>query len=1242
MSTRKRLGDLLIETRAIDEFQLSSALAHQRQSGGALGRILVDSHFISEDALAQVLSAQLGLPVVNLDEIVIHPTVIETVSVDQAEQLRVLPVRIQQAETRGSVLFLAMSDPTNADAIDTIQFRTGKRVAPMLATESGIERAIRRHYYAEAIQTATIVSNDVQFVGNEFELDDGSAGGAVKGFAGTQNGMTAEDEIPVITGAAVVRPAVDDWMLGGGNPLHLTHASADIGMLELVTGDMVAEDEEPPASMALSSADLASLGLGGDEDIAETRAALFDMSSASRPVTRAPEPPLPPPLPTSPPPRPRVADVAPMPRAAPPEPAAAASPVVAAPPAPPVVTAPPASPVVAAPPTPPVVTAPPAPPVVTAPPASPVVAAPPTPPVVAAPPTPPVVVTAPPTPPVVAAPPTPPVVVTAPPTPPVVVTAPPTPPVVAAPPTPPVVVTAPPAPPVVAAPPAPTVVTAPPAPPASTTGPSSSGPVIDDTFGPPPPNTGFGLSTDSAAFANLLESLPEAASFPARATPDDAANVGDRVTAPVSTPQESPLSVERAVARASFFTESVSEAPSPQKLPAWTARRLDVRDLASLEGQEPGSLHSRAAFADDALFLAGQTNVDARLGLSAFVTPGVDSSIAALVDTFDLNGVPRTGSASLVAGLVVHDWDAPHLVAPGAPPQFGAAPAFDVMPVSGATPGAPLSAEITGATSWQAFAESQIVANRLSLDDNVDTQSLRLRFMEIRGDASDAPIALPTTYEPLLTIRTSDVPPWAPFSARLEASPRPSSISAPVPAPASAMVRPLHDKGVAESEDVARESVLSGAHDDDVRNRSEASGLDLDVSPASLDETSPGTRRAPSPAESLLLHEIDLSPSTSDVDLELELGSTDSDVPLELDSRFGSNALEFDVPGPEGELGSPAFPDLALDDDKKSSREVLALEDVVPASTVELGAHGGRIDVDALALSEFALADDGAPPEPPLDLDLDDGAEAVLPSPPFEVLAPPALAAAAVALPALRATPVAVTPASVPEVVSPPFPPFDELRGLDTLSSVDDAPAATAPRPIDVRALAIPVDEAAVVPVEREALIAAPAFDDVTNPSRALDADAVVPDPASAALDLEWGRFADDDAPMPPPALDAPIDLPATSVDLLPTSLPEAETWGLPTTALEPQDVSSTDVTTSLPEQEALPSDEGRNPFGVVPNDAQLIDEPMGLPTPTMITRLTPDELRILAARLVARGALTREDYEKAKKTPGDDESGES
>lgn len=142
--SRKRLGEILIEANIINAQQLKHALGEQQRWGGALGKILIDQGVVDESLLVRALSKQLNIPIVQLDSIEIAQDVLDTVSVELAEQHGVIPFRLQL-----KFLDVAMSDPMNMGIIDELQIRTRLNVRPHIAGSSQIQSAIRRSYISD-------------------------------------------------------------------------------------------------------------------------------------------------------------------------------------------------------------------------------------------------------------------------------------------------------------------------------------------------------------------------------------------------------------------------------------------------------------------------------------------------------------------------------------------------------------------------------------------------------------------------------------------------------------------------------------------------------------------------------------------------------------------------------------------------------------------------------------------------------------------------------------------------------------------------------------------------------------------------------------------------------------------------------------------------------------------------------------------------------------------------------------
>jgi hypothetical protein len=146
---RRRLGELLLEQGAVTREQLEAALAYQRQSGNRLGAALVEQGVLTEEKLTSALAAALGLEVVHLAEAEVEWAALHALRDRFCEANDLFPVSLDASKAR-KVLTVAMSDPLNLPAIEEIEFTTGCKVQPKLATLSEVRTAIRRHYHRQA------------------------------------------------------------------------------------------------------------------------------------------------------------------------------------------------------------------------------------------------------------------------------------------------------------------------------------------------------------------------------------------------------------------------------------------------------------------------------------------------------------------------------------------------------------------------------------------------------------------------------------------------------------------------------------------------------------------------------------------------------------------------------------------------------------------------------------------------------------------------------------------------------------------------------------------------------------------------------------------------------------------------------------------------------------------------------------------------------------------------------------
>jgi type II secretion system (T2SS) protein E len=148
LSTRRLLGELLLESGVITKDQLWEALERQKSIGGRVGNILVGLGYVSESKLKEFLGRQLDIPILDLSTAEIERDAVKLIPAETARKLKVIPVRLENDSGR-TVLLLVTSDPTNLEIADIVSFITGLPIQIAFAPEADIEMAIKLYYSVE-------------------------------------------------------------------------------------------------------------------------------------------------------------------------------------------------------------------------------------------------------------------------------------------------------------------------------------------------------------------------------------------------------------------------------------------------------------------------------------------------------------------------------------------------------------------------------------------------------------------------------------------------------------------------------------------------------------------------------------------------------------------------------------------------------------------------------------------------------------------------------------------------------------------------------------------------------------------------------------------------------------------------------------------------------------------------------------------------------------------------------------
>ncbi len=211
--------------------------------------------FITDDDITGVLSRQYGVPSINLKFYEIDPNVIKLIPQDTALRYQVIPL-----SRVGSVLTIAMTDPTNVFAMDDIKFMTGFNVEPVVASESAIGEAITRFYGgsdAESEELSKMMKDlvddeELELAAEEAELDAASL-------------EKAAEEAPIIK---LVNLILTDSVKRGASDIHLEPYETEMRVRFRVDG-MLQTVMSPP--LRLKDAMTSRIKIMAKLDIAEKR-----------------------------------------------------------------------------------------------------------------------------------------------------------------------------------------------------------------------------------------------------------------------------------------------------------------------------------------------------------------------------------------------------------------------------------------------------------------------------------------------------------------------------------------------------------------------------------------------------------------------------------------------------------------------------------------------------------------------------------------------------------------------------------------------------------------------------------------------------------------------------------------------------------------------------------------------------------------------------------------------------------
>lgn len=257
---KKLIGQELVKAGIITPRQLHQVLAEQKKVSKAerelLGEIILRRGYASEEQLMAFLEKHLGIPYIRLRrEQDIELSVVKMIPEAMARKLKLVAIRLNKKTNK---LVVAMSNPFDVIAVDTIRLKTGYEIEKCFSSTRDIEDTIDRLYAEHGMQKSVHDFIDIKTSEQKEALS----------YAARKSESTLEmeaDKTPVIE---FVDSMMKDAVRRNASDIHIEPQEGQLSIRYRLDG-FLRPTNPPPKQM--ESAIITRLKLMGNMDIAEQR-----------------------------------------------------------------------------------------------------------------------------------------------------------------------------------------------------------------------------------------------------------------------------------------------------------------------------------------------------------------------------------------------------------------------------------------------------------------------------------------------------------------------------------------------------------------------------------------------------------------------------------------------------------------------------------------------------------------------------------------------------------------------------------------------------------------------------------------------------------------------------------------------------------------------------------------------------------------------------------------------------------
>ena len=190
----------LVDDGFLTAEQMKDALDNAKKNKMKIVPYLVEKSNISPLVVAEMISAEFGEPIFDLDSF--NP---DMFPLEIADRSLFAKQRVAPLVQRGNILYVATSDPTNIEALDAIRFNCGVNIEPIIVEYHKLEKTLNKHFTVEENFSFGDEDFDVDIIATDdqdpTDVDEG----------------TAEEEAPIVK---YVNKLLVDAIRMGASDLH--------------------------------------------------------------------------------------------------------------------------------------------------------------------------------------------------------------------------------------------------------------------------------------------------------------------------------------------------------------------------------------------------------------------------------------------------------------------------------------------------------------------------------------------------------------------------------------------------------------------------------------------------------------------------------------------------------------------------------------------------------------------------------------------------------------------------------------------------------------------------------------------------------------------------------------------------------------------------------------------------------------------------------------------------------------